>query len=114
MTSQWQCKKTWASHQLKTSPEVWSGWRDQLAKGAVLAVWAAAVNSKFSVKEKAWHINSASGLVLHEAGIEAHLHLASWPLCALPALHIGQDLSGPELPGIRTGEYGRGAGQVWQ
>lgn len=40
-----------------------------MAKGRVLTVWATAVNSKFSVTEKAWHVNLASGLVLHEAGI---------------------------------------------
>lgn len=41
------------------------GGDNQLAKGVVLAVWAAAVNSKFSVKE-ACHVKWAPGLVLHE------------------------------------------------
>lgn len=70
-----------------------------------MAVWAAAVNSKCSVKEKAWRVNLASGLVLHETGIEAHPHLVR-PLCAIPTLHVGQDLSGPELLGIRQEDEG--------
>lgn len=70
-----------------------------------MAVWAAAVNSKCSVKEKAWRVNLASGLVLHETGIEAHPHLVR-PLCASPTLHVGQDLSGPELLGIRQEDEG--------
>lgn len=56
-----------------------------MAKGRVLNAWATAVNSKFSVTEKAWHVNLASGLVLHEAGIPVS-SLSGHCVCSLPSM----------------------------